>query len=126
MKLLEEIRSRLEALRHRYQSTIDHTGLPPAASENPVYWQSKAAAMDDDAREILDLLGTPPPAVWHRASEKLPTEADGDFDDNIWIWDSIEVFLSARESLVLCLNSRHGKHCQWARTGITKPKPPEV
>lgn len=47
----------MDALRHRYNVTIDaRTGLPPAASLNAMLWQDKCAAMEDDARLIIELL----------------------------------------------------------------------
>ncbi len=54
---LSELRCRLECIQGRYNSTIDSkTGLPPVASLDPFLWQSKAAAMADDARLLLQWL----------------------------------------------------------------------
>lgn len=69
---LSELRGRLECIQDRYTSTIESkTGLPPAASLAPFLWQSKAAAMADDARLLLQWLTSDNDQRQATASTKL-------------------------------------------------------
>lgn len=87
--------------------------------EEPTHWayQDSPPPPDDS---------TPPPTVWHRASEKLPTAKDGDFAGAVWMFCQGEDFTTRPYHEISVWARIMAKEIYWARTGITKPKPPEV
>lgn len=123
---------------HKRQPTCRKCAKPPTITfegredemltfhKDGKYWLTLNSPGPKEAAELERWLNTrtPTPTVWHRASEKLPTEKDGDYAGSVWVLSDGEVF---REPLAsVRVRVREGECVSWTKTNFTKPKPPEV
>ena len=84
----------------------------------------KHRAMMDRAHALLST--TPQADGWVRCEDRLPTEADADADNNVWVYDKAMFNEKYRQTRAIWWTVKDvSDYTHWMPTGLKRPQPPK-
>lgn len=77
-------------------------------------------------RWIADATPQPEGDGWIKCSERLPTEADADVDENVWVYDKAMSNEKYRQTRAIWWTVKEvSDYTHWKPTGLKPPQPPK-
>ena len=75
-------------------------------------------------KDLLCIREALTPSPWIPCSERPPTEADGDFEHQVWVCNQIGAYRFDWAQIEVARREYGVTH--WKPTGLVRPEPPEV